>query len=149
MKLETMVVKFWERVHIPPGDGCWEWGGKKNNWGYGIAQRFYKTHVASRISYEYFNGAIENNLCVLHHCDNRLCVRPDHLFLGTRADNCADKISKGRENYKPKKLNRVSVVVIRERLLAGESQRSVATDYGISQSMVWRIKSRDCWKSVA
>ena len=85
---------FWSLVNKTPG--CWEWIGRFGNAGYGQVKRNGKNKGAHRISYELTHGAIPAGLCVLHRCDNRKCVRPDHLFLGTKRDNTRDMIQKGR-----------------------------------------------------
>jgi hypothetical protein len=90
-------LEFMKHVYPEPNTGCWIWGGSINGYGYG---RIYGKHepikLAHRISYTIFNGPI-NDLSVLHKCDVRCCVNPDHLFLGTQRDNVHDMISKGRK----------------------------------------------------
>lgn len=84
------------RVEIT--DTCWNWTGSVNNYGYGFwrGKRGTKMVLVHRFSWEKSNGDIPEGLCVLHQCDNRRCVNPDHLFLGTRRDNMLDMIAKGR-----------------------------------------------------
>jgi hypothetical protein len=81
---------FWKSVD--KSGPCWIWTGHRNNRGYGTLGKNY----AHRYSYEKCCGPIPRGLCVLHRCDNPPCVRPDHLFLGTRKDNALDMSAKRR-----------------------------------------------------
>lgn len=85
---------FWDQVLI--GDGCWEWQGTKGTFGYGVARAWKRQTTAHRRAWELWHGSIPEGVHVLHRCDNPPCVRPDHLFLGTPADNVMDMIAKGR-----------------------------------------------------
>lgn len=99
-KIIDVAVHFWSKV--AKTDACWLWTGRQFWDGYGAFDRridgVKKIFKAHRQSYELSVGAIPDGLHVLHRCDVRLCVRPDHLFLGTNDDNVADRTAKGRSS---------------------------------------------------
>ncbi len=86
---------FWAKVD-KSGD-CWLWTAFKNQQGYGRIKVLHRPILAHRLAWQLTYGVIKDDeLCVCHHCDVRLCVRPDHLFLGTLRDNNLDRTRKGR-----------------------------------------------------
>lgn len=89
--------RFWSQVEKTAG--CWNWTGALNTHGYGHIRVHSKWAPTHRFSWELSNGLIPDGLSVLHHCDNRRCVRPDHLFLGTALDNVRDMHAKGRDRH--------------------------------------------------
>lgn len=118
--------------------GCWLWGQRvDSNDGYGRfrfgtpgkdgRQPFDRAH---RVSWKIYNGEIPSEKCVLHKCDNRICVNPDHLYIGTRKNNRDDCVEKGRF---PKALSEGQVLHIRKKLM---SQVGYAKLYGVAKSTV-------------
>ncbi len=93
LKRETL---FWIKVEKQDGDGCWEWTGAKGR-GYGLFHDGIRLVPAHRWLWEQTNGPIPKGKILCHHCDNRPCVRPDHLFMGTNKDNSEDMVRKGRQ----------------------------------------------------
>lgn len=138
----TILNRFWRSVT----KGCWIWTGHKNNKGYGMIGKagsstdFWLIH---RVSWVIHRGPIPDGLCVLHRCDNPLCVNPDHLFLGTKKDNTQDMIAKRRNRGAA----RLTEDQIREIIALDRSvgYKQIAARYGITRGHVWRIRKRKRW----
>jgi len=142
----------YERFVVRSESGCWAWLGATNDCGYGQISGWY----AHRLSYEIHKGPIPEGLWVLHRCDNPPCSNPDHLFLGTAADNSADASRKGRldgkpnqrcgEEVKSSKLVSEQVLEIRTLADAGADLGELARRYSVSKDNVWLIARRKSWK---
>ena len=161
--------KFWSNVPNQPTEGCWEWTGFISVSGYGYNGSHKHERKAHRIAYELTHGhGSARDLCVCHRCDNRRCVRPDHLFLGTAADNNKDRAQKCRSGYRDPdkaffrtvppigelnikaKITADTVQSIRHAYASGnESQQRIADRFGLRQTQVSRIIRREHWKHVA
>lgn len=89
---------FWSLVKKASGDSCWEWLGGKDGKGYARVWRNGRRQGAHRVSYEITTGKIPDGLQVCHRCDNKMCVRPSHLFVGTQGDNMQDWTRKGKNS---------------------------------------------------
>lgn len=122
-------------------DSCWIWRGSQGSSGYGVIHAHGRLKAAHRVSYELHVGEIPKGMCILHSCDDPRCVNPDHLSLGTRADNCRDKVNKGRhahgETHGNAALTDAQVVELR-RLYTEEhiSYDELATHFGIARRTV-------------
>lgn len=126
-------------------DGCWLWNGATKN-GYGYTTLFGVTMNAHRAAYLIAVGPIPNGLDVCHRCDVRLCIRPDHLFTGTRKENMEDCVSKGRSTKGEKN---ASAKLTEEQVLAIRADtrfaRIVAAEYGVSKPNIEQIRRGERW----
>ena len=147
--------RFLEKIHKTKN--CWIWKANKDIAGYGRIWNEAGIHskdvLAHRIAHELFVGPIPNDMCVLHKCDNKFCVNPNHLFLGTKTDNNQDRNAKGRqargECHGKSKLNSRQVQEIRRLYQWGSSKLgSVALGrrYGISSTQIRGIVHGQYWK---
>ncbi len=124
-------------------DGCWPWTSSVNCNGYGKISVSRSTWtLAHRVSWELHHGAIPDGMFVCHHCDNPLCVNPDHLFLGSHEDNMRDMVEKGRslsgERHNMAKLTNEQVTDIRS-LAGAMPQAAIGARFGVSQGHISRL----------
>lgn len=144
--------RFWSKVKKAGPDECWEWQAGRTN-GYGIFWMNGKSRRASRVSYEMEIGPIPKGLSVCHTCDNPPCVNPAHLFLGTTADNLADRDLKGRgadrrgSSHHLNKLTEDDVENIRANRM-NLSGRELARLFGVSPASISNIIKRKSWRHV-
>ncbi len=136
------VARFMAKVAVPSSPRkCWQWLGAGKGNGYGSFNLDGTAQAAHHVAYLLFCGAIPAGLEVCHSCDNRACVNPDHLFLGTRADNMVDCKMKGRTaGHHRKHLKEHQVQEIRRLLGRGERVAKVVQITGVSHSVISNIK---------
>ena len=164
--------RFWAKVNK---DGpmmahmksqCWIWTASRGTTGYGqfcVGKKIFKSH---RLAWMLTCGEIPQGLLACHHCDNRLCVNPEHLFLGTHAENMADMERKGRaasgdksgarlhperhprgEAIKGAKLNDAKVIEIRTAYATdGLTLRQLGAQFGVDLSTIGRVVRYEIWK---
>lgn len=171
---DQATIERFESKFIPePNSGCWLWIGPMNGLGYGwfslfkfrkIDTKRSSSYRAHRVSWMFSRGPIPPGMCVLHRCDVRSCVNPDHLFLGTNADNAADRVRKGRSasgarhtsrlypdrvprgtRHGNAKLTDEDVRLIRRSL---EPAAYIAEKFGISSNSVYGIRRHHTWRHV-
>ncbi len=157
--MDNIEIRLWRRVNkggpiVREELGeCWVWTGYRDRMGYGQIGRSQprRLEYVHRVSWELANGSA-GDLCVLHRCDNPACVRPEHLFLGTRTDNMADKVAKGRQHRgtsHPKAiLNENIVREIRSRRAGGARAIDISRELGVSYALVRNVANGYLWKHV-
>lgn len=131
--------RFWKKVN--KSDDCWLWTATKGSSGYGHFRFREKQALAHRVSWILTYGEIENSLHVCHKCDIKLCVNPDHLFLGTNRDNMRDKVNRGLQTYGDShgttKIPDAIIQAIRE---SSECYKILAERYQLRSRYVRRVK---------
>jgi len=154
MSISATPQERFDRTYEPdPNSGCWLWAGVILDNGYGQIRVDNKKWLAHRLSWSLNKGEIPGGALVLHRCDVRACVNPDHLFTGTHQDNINDCIAKGRYPNKGgdtapyRKLTGDGVLAIREAMDRGETQAAIAERYGISRQNVSAIKRGKSWNA--
>jgi len=151
-----LIERLQTKYRINPKTGCWEWTAsiKRNGYGQiGVRQPKPTMLDAHRASWMVHKGPIPKGMRVLHHCDVKACVNPEHLFLGTQADNVRDMIAKGRANNATRhrgeahyaaKLTWEQVRAIRADT---RTQVVIAAEYGVRQSYISNIKLYRKWRN--
>jgi len=149
----TLFDRFWTKVNKT--DGCWLWTGGLNKDGYGTFSFYGPIIAVHRIVWMLVKSEIPKGLNVLHKCDIRNCLNPDHLYLGTQKDNRRDADIRGRTNL-PKgsahpnaKLTEAQVILIRTEWKPWiYTARMLAIKHGVKKSVIMDILNRKTWKHI-
>lgn len=127
----------------PAPNGCWEWTGGMRADGYGLVWFEGKAQRAHRIAYQVLKGPLDTKDVLCHKCDNRKCINPDHIFIGSRADNVRDAASKNRmphgKSHWNATLSDAQIAMIRS--IEGVTYTEIARQFGVAQSTVSRLRS--------
>lgn len=149
--------RFWLRVNKngfkhPKYGRCWEWTSKVPAGEYGLIQVNTKRIRTHRYSWILHFGNIPTHLCVLHKCDNRICIRPSHLFLGTHQDNFKDMRNKLRQNIGERngfaKLTESDILLIRSLYSKGKTRKHLAHKFRVSSGNIWLIVTNKTWTHI-
>lgn len=148
-----VVARFWEKVER--SDGCWLWKAACTGNGYGAFKIRGRQWAAHQVSYLLHHGQIADGLWVLHSCDTPRCVNPDHLSLGTPAQNSQERDGRGRGNKRPYdrsgeanpklRISEDQARTIIARLAQGECGADIGRDMGIAYHIVSDIRNKRSW----
>lgn len=151
------ILRFLDKVKS--ADDCWVWGAAQSSSGYGVFWLDGKNYNAHWLSHLFFKGE-PNGLWVLHTCDNKSCINPAHLYLGTQQDNVNDAVARGRLATGLKhgskttrrsylfdknpfgKLSKETCLEIRDRLQNGESAYKINSEYGVHFTTIFRARNK-------
>lgn len=145
MALEKSQEWLRERVEDSP-DGCWLWTGARTKKGYANCGNGTKWECVHRVSWRAFKGLIPRGLHVLHRCDVRHCINPEHLFLGTNRDNVQDMWTKGRARVV--KRCKLTAENVRQILDSPENNSVLARRFGVTPPAIRAIRIGKTWKEV-
>lgn len=148
----TLAKRFWPKVDIKGPNDCWPWTACKSQAGYGFIRIKGETKYTHRVAWQLTFGDIPKGKFVCHHCDNRVCCNPAHLFAGSHLENMADMRAKGRSAIGVRnggnKLTKQEILTIRLLKQQGHTNAVIALRFNISPATVSEIALRQIWKHI-
>lgn len=161
-RIKDLRFHFWSKVDQTDGpDACWPWSGGRDPNGYGRFSVLRRGVGAHRMAWQFTNGPIPNGCIICHHCDNKSCCNPRHLYAGTYSDNMNDAVLRGQitirrgEQHHGARLTPSIILRIRRRYadLVVDGRRHgilkiLADEFGITKPHLHKIINRNLWKSV-
>lgn len=150
-KIHTMLCRILNKCIPLQGTDCWIWTGKRDGYGYGRIKIRGKQRQVHRIMFQLIEGPIDEREILCHSCDNRACVNPKHLRIGTHKDNATDRESRNRgvrvqgSDHPWAKLTEKKVLKIRASKV---DPAKLATHYGVSVETIINIQQGKSWKHV-
>ena len=149
-KLDRLKKSFEKKVIKK--DGCWDWQGPSQKNGYLRIRYDVKKIGAHCASWLIYKGDIPTGFQINHHCDNRRCTNPEHLYLGTRKQNDEDRVQRERqakgEKNRASKLTEDDVLKIKQLIDFGMSDMAISIDFKVSPACIWFIRKNQRWKHV-
>lgn len=152
---EKQINRFWSKVAVTANpDKCWEWRRRINIKGYGQVRAGKNMVGAHRVAFFIHNNQDPLDKFVCHSCDNRSCVNPNHLWIGTNADNIMDCKRKGRLTPSPgskngfSKLTESQVLEIRRLRQDGVTSKELAEKFKTDKTNIWLIVTRKHWNHI-
>ncbi len=142
--IENLRERFNQHVIKVSGNDCWLWLGSTTG-GYGQIKVYNKNVLAHRVAAQLAGFQFDSSVDILHTCDNTRCVNPDHLFIGSHAENMHDKTLKGRQSSK---LTPEQVTKIKEQLFSGVSANSIAVKLRVAPATIYDIKHGVTWRHI-
>jgi hypothetical protein len=146
---------FWMKVDIRHPDECWPWTACTNKLGYGLFRYGNrKQHLSHRLALKFSGVDLPDDKCACHKCDNPSCCNPFHLFVGTNADNAADRHKKGRTKIPPRPLGSrhpltklTEEQVLAMRAFSG-THREAGAAFGVTMGAAKAIRQRRNWSHI-
>lgn len=155
LKPKTIIDKFADRCRVNPVKGCWLWIGSMSRKRYGNFYVRGKIIAAHRFSFLYFNGQIPNGMMIMHECDTRHCVNPEHLSYGTNDENVADRIKKGRcaaaglqpfSRTEDEFLMNYEIPGVRDAIYDGHSDEHIAYQFYVPVTEIANVRNGKTWE---